>query len=421
MHIHSRRRLATSVSRIAVVAAAISLGGCGGFLTGSDEPAVPQLVRPNPQDAASSAAYWGTLYEADRNNTEAALQFARNLRQMGGAKQAVALLKEVVMRAPDNTQILSEYGKALTEAGRPADALPFFSRALQAEKRDWTLLSAYAVALDQTGNHAQAQSNYEAALAISPQNPIVQGNLAMSFVLAGDLSRGEEILRELVSRPDATPQMRQNLAMVASLRGNRHEAENLSRQDLSPTDTQHNLALLQQLGVADKPTIEKTPLVAPTVQERPAAEVTTAPQPTKTAERTSEVAAPVTTAALDNPAAGPDDTILPLTKPKDMSALPLPARIVAELPRPDQASAQQIEATTQAPTTPAPATRRPILTMQPIADEAETGTTRSAAPRAEAQPQAPAASIVGPSPLRRSLAAESLNTTGNLSVASSDF
>ena len=179
MGTHMRRSLTLTASRIAIVAAAMTLSGCGGigFLTGSDDSQAPQLVMPNPQDAASSAAYWGALYDADRNNVDAAVQFARHLRQVGGATQAVTLLKEVVMRAPDNPNVLSEYGKALTEAGRPADAVPFFSRALQSDRRDWTVLSAYAVALDQTGNHKQAQANYDSALKLSPRNPIVLANL----------------------------------------------------------------------------------------------------------------------------------------------------------------------------------------------------------------------------------------------------
>ena len=409
-----RRRLTTSVSRIAVVAAAITLSGCGGFLTGSDEPVPPQLVRPNPQDTASNAAYWGALYEADRNNTDAALQFAINLRQIGGAKQAVALLKEVVMRAPDNTQVLSEYGKALTEAGRPADALPFFSRALQNQRNDWTLLSAYAVALDQTGNHAQAQANYEAALALSPQNPIVQGNMAMSFVLAGNLSRGEDILRELVAQPDATPQMRQNLAMVASLRGNRQEAENLSRQDLSASDTQHNLALMEQMGAVTEKPVEKAPLAAPKSPEMPTLEI-----PATEDQLQAPAAGPA--AMLDPPAASPDDTILPLTRPKDMSVLPLPARILAEMPRPDTTVGEGIAPAPEPSTAPASVARRPIMTMKPIADEDDPRATGSAAPRIEARSQLPAPGPSGPSPLRRSLAAEGLNETGNLAVASSDF
>lgn len=398
MHHRLRQGLSGHASRIALIAAAMALSGCGGLgsLGGSADQEIPQLVRPDPNDAASNAAYWGAKYEADRNNIGAALQFARSLRQIGGATQAVVLLKDVVMRAPDNTGILSEYGKALTEAGRPTDALPFFARALQSEHRDWTLHSAYGVALDQTGSHQQAQTQYQNALKLSPDNLIVQGNLAMSFVLEGNLGQGEEMLRELVARPDATPQMRQNLSMVASLRGNRQEAEKLSRQDLSLAETSNNLAVMEQLSAANANSPGTPPLPSQTTEitPRPAAE----PAPAHVAT-------------------GPEDTILPLVKPKDTSVLPLPARIVAETPRPQDEPQQAQPGVTPPAEQAAPvlAIRRPIRTMQPIRDEARTATSI-------AVNEAPATSATSaPTILRRSLASDEPASSGNVSIATSDF
>ena len=398
MHHRLRQGLSGHVSRMALIAAAIALSGCGGLgsLGGSSDQETPQLVRPDPNDAASNAAYWGAKYEADRNNIDAALQFARSLRQIGGATQAVMLLKDVVMRAPDNTGILSEYGKALTEAGRPADALPFFARALQNERRDWTLHSGYGVALDQTGSHRQAQTQYESALKLSPDNLIVHGNLAMSFVLEGNLGQGEEILRGLVARPNATPQMRQNLSMVASLRGNRQEAEKLSRQDLSPAETSNNLAVMEQLSAANAPS----------------------PVPALLPSQTPEITrAPAAEPAPANVATGPEDTILPLVKPKDTSVLPLPARIVAETPRPQDRPQQPQPGVSPTAEQAAPTlvTRRPIRTMQPIQDEAQTATTVAG----NQAPATPATSA--PTILRRSLASDEQVSSGTVSIATSDF
>lgn len=444
-----RRRLTLTASRIAIVAAAMALSGCSGlgFLAGSDETEAPQLVMPNPQDAAGSAAYWGALYDADRNNIDAAVQFARHLRQVGGAAQAVTLLKEVVMRAPDNASVLSEYGKALTEVGRPADAVPFFSRALQSERRDWTVLSAYAVALDQTGNHKQAQANYDSALKISPRNPIVLANLAMSFVLEGNLGQGEEILRELVSRPDATPQARQNLAMIASLRGNRAEAENLLRQDLSPADARNNMAVMQQLGSATTPAPKPQAGSEPVVKVTPPAEkakpavaastsgAVTAPTPvipsglpaaTKPATVTTEAEQADKSAALTSPPASllerPADSVIPLAKPKDTSSLPLPARMRTDT------VAQQAVSITPAPSTAPVTPRRPVATMQPIRDDATASSSAAPTPvqaaPAPAQP-APKVTMTAPAPaplaLRRSLAPDTLSGNEGIEVAASTY
>ena len=438
MGINIRRRLTLTASRIAIVAAAMALSGCSGlgFLAGSDETEAPQLVMPNPQDAASKAAYWGALYDADRNNFDAAVQFARHLRQVGGATQAVTLLKEVVMRAPDNTAVLSEYGKALTEAGRPADAIPFFSRALQADRGDWTVLSAYAVALDQTGSHKLAQANYDSALKISPRNPIVLANLAMSFVLEGNLGRGEEILRELVSRPDATPQARQNLAMIASLKGNRAEAENLLRQDLSPADAQNNMAIMQQLSSTNAPAQQPQPRIEPVVKAPPAAEgakpvapaatsgAAIAPTPmipaAKPAPVTQQPEETEKSAALTVPPAAllerPTDSVVPLAKPRDTASLPLPARLRNEA----QAQQASVSAATPAPQVPA---RRPIATMQPVRDDdAETPavstTTLPPAPKASAPAPTPAPA---PLALRRSLAPDAMPGADGVEIAASAY
>jgi|GEM_PF-1318394 len=441
MGINIRRRLTRTASRIAIVAAAMALSGCSGlgFLAGSSDTEAPQLVMPNPQDAASRAAYWGALYDADRNNIDAAVQFARHLRQVGGATQAVTLLKEVVMRAPDNTAVLSEYGKALTEAGRPADAIPFFSRALQADRRDWTVLSAYAVALDQTGSHKLAQANYDSALKISPRNPIVLANLAMSFVLEGNLGRGEEILRELVSRPDATPQARQNLAMIASLKGNRAEADNLLRQDLTPADVQNNMAIMQHLSSTNAPVQKPLPGIEPVSKGAPAAAgakpavsptasgsgAASAPTPVipaaKPAPVIKETAETEKSASLTTPPATllqrPADSVVPLAKPRDTASLPLPARMRNE--------AQTQQVLTSADATPAPQApaRRPVATMQPIRDDEAQATSAISTP----QPAAPAASTTlpasttAPLALRRSLAPDTVSGNEGVEVAASAY
>ena len=169
MGLNLSRDLLRSASRIAIAAAAAAaLAGCGGttpLATGDNaERAATTLetAAPDTQDFVGGAAYWGAKYEANREDIGAALNFARNLRMMGGARQAVAVLKDVVMKAPDDARVLAEYGKALTAAGRAKDALPFLARSAQMKGDDWTTLSAYGVALDQTGSHANAREMYQA-------------------------------------------------------------------------------------------------------------------------------------------------------------------------------------------------------------------------------------------------------------------
>jgi len=333
----SSRDLLRSASKLAIAAAtATLLTGCGGFssIMGSSDAAPdnqmagsPQeLIQPEDRDFIGGAAYWGAKFEANHNDLNAALSFARNLRLMGGARQAVTVMKDVVMSHPDDTRVLAEYGKALTAAGRAPDAVPFLARASQINGNDWSTLSAYGVALDQIGSHGPARDNYEAALKLSPGNSTIQSNLALSYLLEGKITQAEPLLRQLVARPDATPQMRQNLAMVESIRGNKVEAEQLVRGDLPKPDADNNISVLNQLSASNAP-VDVQPLTPPLPSASPMP-VPAAPQP-------AAAALAPTTPAAENEVAAP-----PKTEVSDEAA---------------------------------PATRKPaarqIVTMSPIADD----------------------------------------------------
>ena len=403
-----RHKLILSASRVAIIAATAALSGCSGanFFSNSDSPGTRNLVLPEKQDVVGGAAYWGARYDANRADIPAAVSFARNLRQMGGAQQAVTLLKEVVMTAPDNASVLSEYGKALTAVGRSSDAIPFFTRSVQIDSRDWTAFSAYGVALDQTGAHQQAQDNYFIALDLSSNNPTVQGNLAMSYVLGGQIAQGEAILRKLVARPDATAQMRQNLAMVASLKGDKIEAEQLARQDLTGPDVFNNMAVMRQLSATNaKPADAPKP---------------PAPEAVSPATKSAPKEAP-SAALAPNPAPYPPNGAPPLVRPKDTSVLPVPTRPMAPItdgesvPAPavaaEAATPKNIVAPAAVVTTPvAPVNqkRKPPVTMAPIPDEAA-APAKTATPAPASAPVAkPANQALAPAVLRQSQKDETL-------------
>lgn len=208
-----------------------------------------QLTRPDERDYVASAAYWGAQVQANPDSVEANLNFSRNLRMMGGAAQAVTLMKGMVLKAPGDGEVLAEYGKALTAAERPDEAIGFLTQAIQMSPNDWTLLSARGVAYDQASNHLAARADYAQALAIDPDNASVLTNMALSYVLAGQPAQAEPILRRVVARSDATAAMRQNLAMVLALQGKTDEASTIGRMDLAPEDANNNVQLFTQFDV----------------------------------------------------------------------------------------------------------------------------------------------------------------------------
>ncbi|MEQ1866398.1 MAG: tetratricopeptide repeat protein [Micropepsaceae bacterium] len=366
MNFSLSRELLRSASKLAIVAATAGiLAGCSSndsFSSagdGSSSTSTFATIEPDGQDFVGGAAYWGAKYEADRENIAAGMGFARNLRMMGGARQAISVLKEIVMKAPDDPRVLSEYGKALTAAGRVQDALPFLARSTQINGDDWTTFSAYGVALDQTGNHTSARTNYQVALGISPGNPTIESNMAMSHVLEGEIDKAELILRRLVSRPDATPQMRQNLAMISAIKGNSAEAEQLAREDLVPSDATNNLTLLQQFD-ARNVAINIQPLTAPepapvipdasALVPEPAATTSTPEIAVPDLAATAELAAPEISTTPSVPAAPATPTAV-VQKPAPVMMAPIlddedpipakppaPKKIVKPVPAPTSVS-----------------------------------------------------------------------------------
>ena len=351
--------LRRSASRIAIVAAtATLLTACGGtsiFARNDTDGAITAMTRSAPEadDYVGGAAYWGAKFEANRGDVSAAINFARNLRLMGGARQAVAVMKEQVMKSPDNAKVLAEYGKALTAAGRFKDAIPFLARSAQMDDDDWTTFSTYGVALDQSGNHIAAQENYQVALKLAPGNPTIESNMAMSYVLTGRIDDAEITLRRLVARPDATPQMRQNLAMIETMRGNTAEAEQLALEDLPADQASSNLALFKQLD-AQKAPAPVVPATTPVPTETPAPAETAAP---------AAAPAPAAIAAPEKPVSDAAP-----------ASLPAPAEVSLVEPAPtltmDQSAAAPGLTVTETQTqVSAPAASR--YTMSPIADDAE--------------------------------------------------
>jgi Flp pilus assembly protein TadD len=199
------------------------------------------------QDYIAAAAYWGTLYDRDAQNAEAALNYSKALRQIGSVPQALSVMQRAQQAHPVDPAILAEYGKVLAASGHPdrANAVLIKSNALK--PGDWTVLSAMGVALDQLGRYDDAQKQYEAALKIVPDNPSVLTNLGLSYAIEGRLDDAERILRKAVANPRANASARQNLALVLGLQGKFDEATRLARADLPISIADNNIDYLRDM------------------------------------------------------------------------------------------------------------------------------------------------------------------------------
>jgi len=200
---------------------------------------------------------YGAQYQANPNNVDAAVHYARALRATGQRAQAVAVLERVSLQNPRDRAVLGEYGRALAEAGRLEQALDVLGRAHSPDQPDWHILSAQGAVLDQLGRHAEAQRYYLTALKMVPEEPTVLSNLGLSYALSKDLPNAEATLRRAAAHTPVDPRVRQNLALVVGLQGRFAEAEEIARADLPADEAAANVAYLRQM-LARKTDLPKT-------------------------------------------------------------------------------------------------------------------------------------------------------------------
>ncbi len=234
---------------VAGLLAALLLAGCQGIgiggLTGSTSPNAAL-----PTSTAQLESYTddlGRAYEANPDNKQIALAYARALRALTRYAQAVAVTQRLAAKYPKDMDVLGAYGKALAEDGRSREAQTVLPEAHTPEQPNWSILSAQGVVADQLGDHDQAQEYYSAALKIAPNQPQVLSNLGLSYALSKQLPLAESTLRRAAAEPGADMRVRQNLALVLALEGKFDAAQNVAQQDLSPVDAAENVASIREM------------------------------------------------------------------------------------------------------------------------------------------------------------------------------
>lgn len=288
-------------------------------------------VFSNPEADASSldpiaaAAFWGTRYDREPQNPEAAVRYSSALRKIGSTRESVKVMSKAATRAPQNPDVNVELGKALVEDGRAFEAVRYFETALAARHDDWRALSAYGVALDQIGEHEMARLKYDAALRISPDAVSVMSNKGLSYALSGDLAQAVDTLRGAVTNRRGDARIRQNLALVLAIKGDLKEAERLARSDLPPQLAEQNIAYFRSLmnqpaywqdyadGSVDVPSFDETPsapATSPSKKPQPLPKLREEPKP----EEKQDDGKPV--------AQGAPQALTPASEVKEIEAAP---------------------------------------------------------------------------------------------------
>jgi len=226
----------------------LALGGCKslGFDDVTGSIGAP-LAATSPETLRAVSDRLRERYEANPGDKAIAIAYARTLRARDLNDQAVAVLQNVAIKAPNDREVLAAYGKALADAGRLPEAQSVLDRADTPDNPNWSVVSTKASIADQLGDHASAQAQYETALKLAPGEPSILSNLGLSYALARNLPQAEDALREAAASPRADMRIRQNLALVLALQGKFTEAEQVSAHDLPPKEAHENVAAIRQM------------------------------------------------------------------------------------------------------------------------------------------------------------------------------
>ena len=140
------------------------------------------------------------------------------MRLEGRYDDAIHLLAQLMLVAPDDARVVGEYGKALAQKGRAQEAVDFLSRATALSAADWTLYSALGVAYDELGRQDDARTAYARALALKPGEPSVLNNYALSRMMANDPAGARSLIAEAARNGGAAdPKIARNIAMLEKL------------------------------------------------------------------------------------------------------------------------------------------------------------------------------------------------------------
>jgi Flp pilus assembly protein TadD len=256
------RGLAYTVARpgTSALALAILLASCANPAEHMAGPLTPLSAPEAPAPAATAAARkppplkvdlapLAAAYKARPADPDAALAYARGLRESGSTAQALTILDKTSALKPADKRLLLERGLLALELGEPAKAEALLRKAQDDKAPDWRLHSGLGTALAARGRQQEAQLEYAKALALAPDHPSILNNLALSYALDGKAEEAEQLLRKARQAKGMPEQDRveQNLALVLGLRGKYVEARTAAAAALTPAKARENTAYLQQL------------------------------------------------------------------------------------------------------------------------------------------------------------------------------
>ncbi len=194
-------------------------------------------------DHVSAANHYQNLLNRQPDNKEILLGLARNLRNTGGGRTAVEILKSYAVQYGDDPAFLIEFGKAKLAVSEAQGAIQYLKKAIEKGGDDWQAYAALGIGYDLLQSYPEAWEAYEKALALSNNNPAVINNMAISAALNGKLPLAILVLENAPLEARRHPQIRLNLALFYGIKGDLKKAEALAKMDLDDEAVRNNMAV----------------------------------------------------------------------------------------------------------------------------------------------------------------------------------
>ncbi len=237
---------------VSILVLAAALGGLGGCASRGAKDVTGSIDRSgtltrSQDDWKAIAASWGPRYDKDPGEKQASMNYARALRALHQEQQAVAVMQNAAIRAPNDRAVLALYGRTLADAGRFPEAAKVLANAHTPDQPDWRIFNVQGTVAAQSGDFAGAQRFFDSALQIVPGEPTVLSNMGLAYALQRRLGDAEKVLRQAANDPRADARIRANLAIVLALQGKFTESEQIAQRDLSPADAAANVAYVRNM------------------------------------------------------------------------------------------------------------------------------------------------------------------------------
>ena len=192
------------------------------------------------------ANFWAGEHSKDPNDLEAAIEFAKALREIGSHERASEVARTTAVRYPTNAELHLILGRAYSSMNRIQDARTALQQAVFLSPRSADALAALGLVHDKLGEHVSAQTAYRQALTVEPGRAHTRSNLGLSLALTGDLTAAESELRQAVELDGRSTQIRQNLVLVLGLQG-RYDEMREAAGDAPESVIEQNIEALRAL------------------------------------------------------------------------------------------------------------------------------------------------------------------------------